>query len=251
MIMKHNTSWSTPKTNKLKALYDLSNALRNGYNARLIKLYNKDCQYPITVKKNDTDFRNYKSNGALMKSRQEILDDKYMPEIEKNIILNYKGCFGTKEAVEHYYKTGELSDDNLKGIGMSHLVKVTDIIELCEKNGNIDTANRLRLQYVDCDESTLNAKFWYNMISYAHGSQYRIKDIKRKLWVVEILESTDSKPNIPFMVKVLNVLLYPLKFIPERSVLEMDSYKIVSFRIGSVINGIKIEFQLPKKFSFK
>jgi hypothetical protein len=56
---------------------------------------------------------------------------------------------------------------------------------------------------------------------------------------------------VPIAVHVLNVLAYPLKFIPERSVLRMPEYTLYDFRIGAVTHGFKIEFQIPKKFSFK
>ncbi len=53
------------------------------------------------------------------------------------------------------------------------------------------------------------------------------------------------------MVHILNVLAYPLKFIPEMSVLKMDDYKNITFRLGGITNGFAVEFQIPKKFSFK
>jgi len=76
------------------------------------------------------------------------------------------------------------------------------------------------------------------------------KKFKHKVWVV-VLYYNYPKVKIPFLVHVLNVLAYPLKFVPKRSVLQMDEYRLVSYRVGGVVNGFTVEFHIPKKFSFK
>jgi hypothetical protein len=76
------------------------------------------------------------------------------------------------------------------------------------------------------------------------------KKFKHPVWVV-VLYYNYPKVKVPLMVHVLNVLAYPLKFIPTRSVLRMNEYTTYSFRIGSVVHGFEVEFQIPKKFSFK
>lgn len=76
------------------------------------------------------------------------------------------------------------------------------------------------------------------------------KKFKHKVWVV-VLYYNYPKVKVPIAVHVLNVLAYPLKFVPERSVLRMPEYTIYGFRIGSVVNGFEMEFHIPKKFSFK
>jgi len=75
------------------------------------------------------------------------------------------------------------------------------------------------------------------------------KKFKHKVWVV-VLYYNHKKFKAPFMVHVLNVLAYPLKFIPRRSVLQMEEYKCVSYRVGDVIHGFTVEFHIPKKFAF-
>jgi hypothetical protein len=75
------------------------------------------------------------------------------------------------------------------------------------------------------------------------------KKFKHKVWVV-VLYYNYPKVKIPFMIHVLNVLAYPLKFIPQKSVLQMQEYTLYSYRIGSVVHGYKVEFQIPKKFKF-
>jgi hypothetical protein len=76
------------------------------------------------------------------------------------------------------------------------------------------------------------------------------KHFKHKLWVV-VLYYNYPKIKVPVLVHILNVVAYPLKFIPEKSIMRMDNYSIYTFRIGSVINGYSVEFQIPKKFNFK
>jgi hypothetical protein len=129
-----NTNWSTPKRNVVAATLDLRTALLMGYNAKLIKLRNEDCNYPI-----------------------------------KHII----------------------------------------------------------------------------------GQEEIIKTFKRNLWVVQLLNNNQPKPKTPLLVYILNWIIYPMKFIPKKSVLNMKNYKKITFSIGSVMNGFSVEFNIPKKFSFK
>lgn len=75
------------------------------------------------------------------------------------------------------------------------------------------------------------------------------KKFKHKVWVV-VLYYNYPKVKVPFMVHVLNFLAYPLKFIPEKSVLRMEEYTNYTYRIGGVVHGYSVEFQIPKKFSF-
>jgi hypothetical protein len=76
------------------------------------------------------------------------------------------------------------------------------------------------------------------------------KKFKHKVWVV-VLYYNYPKVKIPFLVHVLNILAYSLKFIPQKFVLKMDTYTLYTFRVGSVFNGYSLEFHIPKKFSFK
>jgi len=75
------------------------------------------------------------------------------------------------------------------------------------------------------------------------------KEFKRKVWVV-VTYYNHKKYRVPVFVHVLNILAYPLKFVPERNVLKMDTYKCVTYRVGDVTNGFAIEFHIPKKFNF-
>lgn len=247
-----NTNWSSPKTNILAAMLDLRSALASGYNAKLIKARNEECQHPIRVKKEDKDFRNFEFSIGYGSSVNKIKADTTMSEFEKYLALNYINCYGTEEAVKRYYETGELSEDNFKGIGRSHLVKASDRIEFIEKNlyesgGDVQIAEMVKRQYL-APEHLHDECHLFSFFRYKHGSEWSTKKFKRKLWVVTF---TNDKPYVPFFIKVLNVILYPLKFIPKKSVLKMNNYKRVTYRIGDVTNGFSIEFHIPKKFSFK
>lgn len=242
-----NTNWSSPKTNIFAALMSLKNALNSGFNARLIKMRNEDCDYPIKTKHVDEDFRNYEFNVGLNKTRQEVIDDTNMSDFHKYLTLNYKTCYGTEKAMNRYYETGELSIDNFKTMGRSHLVNVDDIIRFFSCHPDKKQQERAKdLIYQYKSAHGLHRSTFYDFFKYKHGSPWAVKKFKRKVWVVELLDGKLTK--IPAAIKILNVISYPLKFIPKKSVLKMDEYTNYSFRIGDVVHGYEIQFQIPKKF---
>jgi len=246
------TNWSSPKTNIVAGLLDLRSALAAGQNAKLVKMRNEDCMYPIKVKNEDKDFRNYEFSIGHPSSINAIKSDTHMSEFMKQLSLNYVTKYGTEEAVKKYYETGVLSADNDKGYGWSHLVNVDDYIKWLEidnseSGGHVERAKMYRMQYRSSEYDNTN---FFDFYSYKHGSQYAVKTFKRKLWVVATVDKKE-KVKIPVMVHVLNVLLYPLKYVPRKHVLRMPEYKVITFRVGGVTNGYSVEFQIPKKFGFK
>ena len=254
-----NTTWSQPKTNIFAATNDLRKCLASGNKARLIRMRNEDCEHPIlSTKKEDKDFRNYKHHIGCGSSVNKIKGDPNRDEFEKYLSLNYVSVFGTEEAVKRYYETGVLSEDNLKSMGRSHLVNVDDLIKFLENGTKNDghnlKANIYKSQY-RAPEHMHNTVHFFDFFRYKHGSQYAAKHFRHKLWVVEMLKSDEKQPRIPVMTKVLmsiiTALVYPLKFVPRKSVLRMPQYTNYEFRIGDVTNGFSVEFQIPKKFSFK
>ena len=230
-------------------MLDLRQALAAGQNARLIKANNEDCAFPIKVRNSITDFRAYEFSVGLMKTRTSIIGDERMPAFEKYLSLNYKCCYGTQEAVDTYYKSGLLSKDNFKGVGRSHLVKVEDMVRFLLITGDKPRANMFKEQYLD-DNTADETHFYDHFRLKREHDIYTISRFKHKLWVVDLLRDDQPKPRTPFLIKILNILLYPTKFIPTKSVLRMDEYRCVTFRIGAVTNGISVEFHIPKKFSF-
>jgi len=124
-----NTNWSTPKTNIFAAINDLRKAKAAGQRAVLIKKANKDCAFPIKEKQQDSDFRNYQFNIGYAASITSIMADESLSDFEKELSTNYVNRYGTPEAVKHYYLTRELSPDNDKGMGVSHLVHIEDYLE--------------------------------------------------------------------------------------------------------------------------
>jgi hypothetical protein len=247
-----NTNWSTPKTNIFAGINNLRLALAAGNNARLIRARNEDCAFPIRVRKHDTDFRNYEFQCGYMRTRSEILRDPAMTDFEKHLALNYKTCYGSREAMETYYTSGKLSPDNFKGMGVGHLVRVEDMIRFYVVIGNPELAEMFKAQYLG-DEQCNDKHFW-DFYRYKHGSQFAPKRFRRKLWVVELLDRDEPRAELPAMhrisVAVLRALVYPLKYVPKRSVLRMPEYTNYTFRIGGVINGFAVEFQVPKRFGF-
>jgi hypothetical protein len=248
-----NTNWSTPKKNIIAGINDLRRALAAGQQARLIRARNEDCAYPIKQKNSITDFRAYEFSVGLLKTRKLIASDDRMPEFQKYLALNYKTCYGTEEAVNRYYETGKLSPDNFKGMGRSHLVKVEDMVRWLTIIGNTDLAQMYKQQYFDAQTGDETHFFDHYRLKREHDI-YTIKRLKRKLWVVELLKDSEPKARIPWYHKlppvILRALVYPLKFVPRRSVLRMPEYKVVTYRVGDVINGFSVEFHVPKKFGF-
>lgn len=246
-----NTNWSEPKTNIIAGMNSLRNALASGENAVLVKAYNEDCAYPIKIShkhKMDMDFRNYKFSNGTLQTRAEIANDAYKSDFEKYLSANYKACYGTEAAVKKYYNDGLLSQDNFKGTGKCHLVKIEDMIRFLISTGQQERADLFK-HYLTSEPDD---RHFYDNFTLINGKDaYTIKKFKRKLWVVELLKADEPKAKMPFMVHLLNIILYPLKYIPKRSVLRMPNYTNYTFRIGDVINGLSIEFQIPKKFSFK
>jgi len=248
-----NTNWSTPNTNIFAAMLNLRTALTSGYNARLIKMKNEDCAYPIKEKFDDKDFRNYKFSSGHLANRKTIFDDKYYSEFQKYLALNYKTCYGTQKAIDKYYKKGLLSPDNFKGIGISHLVNISDMIHFLVSTGDNDRAEMFKHQYFSIEGA--KEMHLYDFYTYKNNSPYIIKKFKHKLWVVELLEKDEPKAKTPWLISIMNIILIPIyfiiKFIPKRDILKMKEYTKYKFRIGGIVNGFAIEFQIPKKFSFK
>ena len=243
------TNWSSPKTNIFAGMNDLRKCLASGYNARLIKIRNEDCKCPIRVKDPDKDFRHYSSYIGCGSSVNKINANPSLNEFEKYLSLNYISVFGSKEAKERYYNTGEYGADNFKNMGCSHLVKVDDYIKFLEDSKDYQRANMYKRQY-RAPEHADDVCYFFSFFKYDAGCPYSIKKFKHKVWVV-VLYYNYPKIKTLFLVHVLNVLAYPLKYIPTKSVLRMPEYKCVTYRIGDVTNGFAIEFYIPKKFGFK
>ena len=246
-----NTNWSTPKTNIFLGMLDLRKALANGFKAKLIRMRNEDCLHPIEKKIQNTDFRNYEFQIGYGSSINEINKNTTLSEYEKYLSLNYVSCFGTPEAIKKYYEEFILSKDNFCTMGRSYLVHADDLIKYLERIQDFSRADMYRRQYrpVNGYEDVVHL---FDFFSYKHGSQYALKEFRRKLWVVALLDKDEFEVvKIPIAVKILNVLLYPLKYIPKKTILRMPKYTLYDFRIGDICNGFKIEFQIPKKFSFK
>lgn len=248
-MTKIKTHWSPPKTNILSALNCLRSALNAGQNARLIKMNNEDCEYPILIKnkKENVDFRKYTFSVGYASTRNEIIAENN--EIDAHMTLNYKACYGTQEAVDTYYNTGVLSKDNFKSMGRGHLVKVTDLIKFLKEQNRLEEAKAVEEKYITGNPDKSD---WFDFYRQDNkiANEYLTKKFKHKLWVVETLNNGKPKAKVPVGVHILNFLAYPLKFIPRKWVLRMPEYTNYTFRVGDVNNGISVEFHFPKKFNF-
>lgn len=229
-----STNWSKPSTNIFSALRQLTSALHYGMNARIIRIYNEDCAYPIMVDNNDVlirDFRNYKFSYGNIRTKKEINEDTSMTGFEKYLSLNFKACFGNKDAVDHYYKTGILTDGNFKGKGVSHLVNVNDMIEFLQRSGKQKDKEYAKAFYHYID-NTDEPHFYDKFVLINDVKRQIPKKFNRKLWAVQTCK--DKTISItPFYLK-------PLKYIPKISTYKGKGYKETTIIIGGNIMNYKI-----------
>lgn len=176
-----NTSWTSPKTNIFAAINDLRKCLACGYKARIIRLENEKCAFPIREKDSDNNFRNYEFNIGYVTSVNKIKVDPNLNEFEKYLTLNYVSVFGSKEAAERYYQTGEYGADNFMNTGFAHLVKVDDLIAYLKSIKDYQRASMYERQY-RAPEHENDVSYFFDFFSYNHGSLYSIKKFKHKLW---------------------------------------------------------------------
>jgi hypothetical protein len=254
-MKNERTTWTSPKTNIIAAVNDLRKCLASGYKARLIKISNEDCEHPILLDKDELskDFREYKFSIGTLRTRAEIKADTSMSEFEKELSLEYHACFGEEDAVKRYYETGVLSKGNFNGMGKSHLVKVSDMVDYLKRSDDKKDQEYAKLWAHYSDE--LDTRHFYDTFRLK-SAQYRTpKVFKHKLWVVEMITEDTEVYIQPVLISVLlfliKIIVYPMKFIPSKYVLEMGDYKVVNFRVGAVTNGYSIDIHIPKKFSFK
>lgn len=250
------TTWSSPKTNIITAANDLRKCLASGYKARLIRVLNEDCEHPILLDKDELskDFREYEFSIGTLRTRAEIKADTSMSEFEKTLSLEYHACFGLEDAVKEYYETGVLSTDNFFGMGKSHLVKVSDMINFLQSSDDPKDHEWAKVwEHYSDDE---DARHFYDTFRLK-SAQYRTpRTFKHKLWAVEMLDQKSEEvyqqpAALRALMTLIKIIVTPLKFIPERRVMDMGQYKWVNFRIGDVTNGYSIDIHIPKKFSFK
>jgi len=253
LSMNPNTSWTSPKTNLIAGIICLKAALASGRKARLIRLFNENCMFPIQTENSTKDFRNYEFAIGYASSAEEILTKSNYSDFEKYLSLNYVSVFGTPEAIKTYYETGKVSADNFQSMGRNHLVLVDDYINYLISIHDITRADIYRRQYRN--ENNKSQVFFYDFYQPLHGNnRYEAKHFKKKLYVVEMLDkdSIDKQPmKISIIMRMITIFSYPLKYIPTKDIMRMDEYTLYTFRIGSVFNGFAVEFHIPKKFSFR
>lgn len=249
------TTWTSPKTNIIAAANDLRKCLANGHKARLIRILNEDCEHPILLDREELskDFREYEFSIGTLRTKEEIKNDNSMSEFEKTLSLEYHSCFGEQDAIDKYYQTGVLSEGNFHGMGRSHLVKVSDMVDYLKRSD--DKKNQEYAKVWEHYSSEEDARHFYDTFRLK-SRQYRTpKTFKHKLWAVEMLDKDSPATIQPKLISVLmfliKIIVTPLKFIPERTKVDMGDYYWTTYRIGSVTHGISVEIHRGKKFSFR
>ena len=174
---------------------------------------------------------------------------------KKELSLNYHSCFGEEEAIKRYYETGVLSAGNFKGMGKSHLVKVSDMVDYLKSS--IDPKDHEWAKSWEHYSTEEDTRHFYDTFRLKNRQERIAKHFNHKLWAVEMIKEDTEVYIQPVAISILlfliKIIVYPTKFIPSRRVLVMDkyNYKVVTYRIGDVINGYSIDIHIPKKFSFR
>jgi len=241
-------TWTTPKRKLFAALGDLRKALASGRRVKLIRVRNEDCDYPIKERNISKDFKDFEFQNGYASCRDTIAARTDLTDFEKHLSLNYHTCYGTPEAKQHYYDTGQLQPDNDKGVGTSHLVLVADLVEFLDGEGQHDRANMFRRQYLTPGYDSIVHLYQFFRLK-KDIPVWNVLTFKRRVWAVAVYDA-DETAKTSVVLSILNLVLRPLKYVPEKSVLEMGDYKHVTYRVGSVMNGLTVEFQIPKRFSF-
>ena len=232
--MEKYTSWTEATLNPFKAVKGLVSCLQSGRNAWIERQENGKQDFPLVENNPDlSDISNWTSSGAYgcrdwEAEKKKIEADAKMHPTAKKLKLEYTTAFGTEKEYQKYLKTGKVK---FRGIGKCYFVKYEDLVKTRKEEG-----------------TELSSDFRFVLQVSPIPRYKRVVKTKRKVYVVCW---NNDKVSLPWWVKTINVLTYPLKFIPKRSVLRMKEYTNYTFRIGDVVNGYQIEIQIPKKFSFK
>ncbi len=105
-----------------------------------------------------------------------------------------------------------------------------------------ETEKRLTLSKDTSDDPQLY--YYYKPID---GVPFWIQKELPKLQFV--FHCNKNRKNVPWWVKGFVLVTFPIRFIPKKDVKKMSKRTCYSFRIGSMSNGISLEFHVPKKFS--
>jgi hypothetical protein len=65
-------------------------------------------------------------------------------------------------------------------------------------------------------------------------------------------EEVISQPRaINILMTLIKIIVYPLKYVHSKRVMDMGNYKVITYRVGDVTNGYSVDIHKPKKFSFR
>lgn len=126
--MKYN-NWTTPTQKPKEALRNLISALDSGLNAWIEIQNNGEQNHPIKIKNPALD-NPFNWRSKLQTSTTFYKNRDYFNDTVKDLDENWTSCFGTKEAVEEYQKTGKLSEDLVRGFGKSTPIRKKDFLKL-------------------------------------------------------------------------------------------------------------------------
>lgn len=122
-----NTGWAPATADPNIAMSSLISCLESGKNAWIEVRKNGDQTHPVMMPNPllDDPF-NWEMDYGTLRIHAKLDDSQFVNETEKDLTLNWISCFGTKEAVEQYQKTGTVIEGLVLGGSISCPVKIKD-----------------------------------------------------------------------------------------------------------------------------
>jgi len=230
-MKKANTNWSTATTNLFKAFKDLLDCLQAGYDAHITIVKNEHAALPIQIKNPAlNDPMNWTMSYGAPAGREEIKYKKHFNDTEKDLALNWGFTFDAYVCVK-----GHLFNSKQAG----------KTVFVCPHCGSRETKqNCIPVKLKEPEKRTFYT-FWKPKDNI---SCWVNKPMKERVFVIAYYE---KNAVLKWWQKALITIVKPLSYIPDKSVLEMDAYRVITYRIGGVANGYSIDVQIPKKFGFE
>lgn len=229
--MSYSTQWTRATTNPAKAIKALISCLQAGNVAFIARINNKDAVYPIQIKNPALNYhKNWEMAYGVPFNRHDVDTKNYFNKTEEDLTRNYTYSF------DHYRcKNGHLFiKDKTKSL----------ICPMCSA-GYKDCHQECRPVKLDDPGSRTWVTVWRPKKEFPY---WLPASIDGKVLTVAYY---DDPKEAKWFERLMYYLYSPLKFIPQKDYMNMGDYKTITYRIGGIINGFKISFQIPKKFGFR
>ena len=124
--------WNTPTTDILEALLSYAGLSAHNMMGRIERRLNTEHENPLKkINPLLNDPFNWKSSCSFPMSAEERKQriEGAKNETEKDLYMNWSDCFGTREAVELYQRTGAVTKDLFNGMGVHCNIRTADMVK--------------------------------------------------------------------------------------------------------------------------